>query len=748
VTAGLTIPAITADDGILDAALAYAKAGWYIGPLKAGTKHPGSILGKDWQRQTSGNPQAITAWFAGSNHGVFLHAGRSGAVIFDVDNPENVPAAIRQAVDQCSPPFQSTRPDKSRRGHYVFAMPAGRQLGNGLGKLAGGWGEIRGANGVIVVAPTVHPDGGEYRWLTTGAVPVLPGYLASRLPDAMDASEAATDADVAAFLAQHGSPSSPQPELLDVHVLAFQKAVSAGESRHGTMCGHLSGAMKEAAAGYLDAKAAADALESVFLEAVARPGSGKQGAARNGAVARDEWLGLLAWAVGQARAADAGDTRLRIGERFAKSSGSGQPPSGTHEQTELVAELFDARPELQRIRDFARARRVSPPALLGVALVRVVSKTPPNLVLPPLVGGPVSLNLFVGIVSPSGGGKDSAEEAATYAINTQQQVPTLGPGSGEGIAHLFVKRDKDGNVTPHTTSVILSASEVNTLAALKARQASTLLPELRKAWMGKELGFAYVDPAKKLPVRAHSYRLGLIVGIQPEQAAPILDDASAGTPQRFVWMPAIDPTPPAVKPAEPQQWRWHNPTGALTQSLRVLELCDTGVREIDDARVRTLRGDAAGSLDGHALLAQEKLAAALMLLSGRTGLITEEDWYLAGVVRRISNATRQDVINVQDQTKARQNRARAVAEADRAVVVESRRDQHAIQLAAQAIMRRLDSQQGQWVSHSELRRSLSSARRPYFEDAIAALIDAGQVKQRATRANHAGHQGVEYQSTR
>jgi hypothetical protein len=91
--------------------------------------------------------------------------------------------------------------------------------------------------------------------------------------------------------------------------------VSAGESRHGTICGHLSGAMKEAAAGYLDAKVAAETLESVFLEAVAQPPTGKQGSARNGAIARNEWVGLLAWAVGQARTSDPDATRARIEEK-------------------------------------------------------------------------------------------------------------------------------------------------------------------------------------------------------------------------------------------------------------------------------------------------------------------------------------------------------------------------------------------------------------------------------------------------
>jgi hypothetical protein len=58
-----------------------------------------------------------------------------------------------------------------------------------------------------------------------------------------------------------------------------------------------------------------------------------------------------------------------------------------------------------------------------------------------------------------------------------EPVPTYGPGSGEGIAHLFAAYDsKSGEVVPHTPSVILSAAGIDTLAALKVRQASTGKP--------------------------------------------------------------------------------------------------------------------------------------------------------------------------------------------------------------------------------------------------------------------------------
>src|SRR4051794_34077169 len=91
----LAIPVITGSMSTLKAALAYADHGWYVGPVKRGTKDPGTILGKDWPHKTSRDPQVIAGWFAGTDHGIFLHCGRSGAWTADVDTPENLHPALK-----------------------------------------------------------------------------------------------------------------------------------------------------------------------------------------------------------------------------------------------------------------------------------------------------------------------------------------------------------------------------------------------------------------------------------------------------------------------------------------------------------------------------------------------------------------------------------------------------------------------------------------------------------------------------
>jgi hypothetical protein len=418
-------------------------------------------------------------------------------------------------------------------------------------------------------------------------------------------------------------------------------------------------------------------------------------------------------------------------------------------------EFWNARPILTHIRNFARARRVGPWALLGCVLVRVAAAVPPNVLLPALIGGYASLNLYVGIVSVSGGGKGTAENASLDVIDLPQ-IPIVGPGSGEGIGHLFYKWDrKEQKLHRHTSAVIISAAEIDTLAALKARQASTLFPELRKAWIGEPLGFAYVNAEKRLIIPRHSYRLCLITGVQPANASPILDDHAAGTPQRFLWLLAEDPDAPDERPAEPEQWPdplW-TPSRAIDPALvspedpddpaqvvtRVMKVCDTAKAEIDGARLDQLRGNTPEALDGHALLAQLKIAAALALLDGRTAEITDKDWRLAGVVRAVSDHTRQQVIDTL-RRKARANEtARAFEEGRRDVIKGQVVRDDEIQRACQAITRKL-RREGAWVAGKIARDAIAKNLRHQFMEAVDKLVETGQIE--IENIDHNSQQGM------
>lgn len=285
----LRIPSLP--DDVLGAALAYAAAGWYVLPIDRTDKNAGSVLGNGWPAKSSRDPDVIASWFAGTDHGLALHMGRSGAVAFDVDHPDALPDELADLFRPA--PFQSTRLTEPNRGHSVFACPTGRSFRNSGRKIGTAWGDIRGRNGIIVVEPTAHSKpGGRYLWTSSGVLPILPESLAERLVEHGGTDEdAATDVEVKLWMAAH--PIGMRPGRL--RPILDRYATESSGSRHGALTGCLVWLCKEVNAGYLAAPDALRQLNSAHTAALADPGH------RNHAdPKRKDFRGVLAWAVAQA----------------------------------------------------------------------------------------------------------------------------------------------------------------------------------------------------------------------------------------------------------------------------------------------------------------------------------------------------------------------------------------------------------------------------------------------------------------
>lgn len=404
-----------------------------------------------------------------------------------------------------------------------------------------------------------------------------------------------------------------------------------------------------------------------------------------------------------------------------------------HDDVERDDEFLESRPTLARIRDYATCRRVSPLAVFGVVAAEAIARIPPQVVLPPLVGGRASLNSFIALVGASGAGKDSAEAAAHEGFPFGgRPVLTVPLGSGEGIARTFrpqgVKPDEDNPVA----SVIFSASEIDTWTALDGRTGSTLTAEMRKVYSGSTIGFANAGRDTRNVVPAHSYRACLIAGVQPLRSGPLLSAADGGLPQRFVWLPTLDPHAPAEVPDAPDPFPigtpdWNTPDGASFVGGYIEIGVPAAARaEIDAHRLAVLRGNAsANPLDGHALLTRLKVAAALMALELRTE-ITEDDWHLAGRVMAVSRRTREACQRVLADQASQQTHARAMNSADREEIVSERRSQR----ARDGILRQLRRQPTP-QRRTELRRRLKGDIRDYFDAALAELLTAGDVVESA-----------------
>lgn len=193
----------------------------------------------------------------------------------------------------------------------------------------------------------------------------------------------------------------------------------------------------------------------------------------------------------------------------------GEPPpppddepidDGEHQVDDLEAKFWTERPFLTRVHQFAQARRVSPWAVLGVTLARIITATPNQLALPPLVGSKASLNLFIGLVGPSGAGKGGAEAAAADLLPLPLRTARI--ASGEAIAHVYKERQRKEVVwRDDTHAALITVPEIDRLAGQHARQGSTILADLRSAWSGEALGQVAADATRSITLEAHQYRL-------------------------------------------------------------------------------------------------------------------------------------------------------------------------------------------------------------------------------------------------
>lgn len=396
--------------------------------------------------------------------------------------------------------------------------------------------------------------------------------------------------------------------------------------------------------------------------------------------------------------------------------------------------FWAARPELAHIRTYAQAQMSSPWAVLGGVLANVVCQAPVTIVLPNIIQDLASINLAIALVGRSGEGKGGATSTARRAVN-------IGPpafdkhtlGSGQGIAHGYGHwesgKDGDtGHVERHADSCLFIVEEVDHLGSHAAQNASTTLAELRRFLMGEKLGHLYVDRTKRVQIAEHTYRGAFLVGVQPARAGALLGDADGGTPQRFVWLPVLDPQPPDTEPDLPAPIEWRQPPSTalpppdgLYDGRRPIPVCDTAVTAIKEERRRRARGEG-DPLDGHRLLCRERVAAALGLLNGHYG-ITDDDWALSEHVMAISDATRTAVTHALDAARQAANRGKALDEAERDEIKEDRQDQRVARRIAD-ILRRNDD----WMNHNDLRKRLNIRDRPAFESAVTNLIVAGQIE--------------------
>jgi hypothetical protein len=421
--------------------------------------------------------------------------------------------------------------------------------------------------------------------------------------------------------------------------------------------------------------------------------------------------------------------------------------------TNLPETFWSSREVLTKIRQAAHSVGRSADAVFGACIARTSAMVHHNLKFD-FGLGLGSLNLYVNLIGPSGVGKSKAADEAQRLLLLPSYLDTgtngnfrdgIGLGTGEGIAEAYMgwatrdtgkvrasgpsagepKTEKVRDQVRH--NVFFYVDEGEALTRTIERAGTTIGPWLRTAWTGSALGQSNAREETTRQVARGAYSLGLVIGYQYDTAQPLLSDVGPGTPQRFLWLSAIDPTIPDSPPEQPSPFYLRlcdgmgNPvTGVITRDQAIRE-------EVWRRNLTRSRGGAeADCHDSHEILMLAKVASVLALYDGRLH-VGAEDWALSQVVWATSAAMRDDLLAY--------GRDKLADEQERRVVAHVEREERA-HLARASVPGKVE-RIGRWaavkvhevgaVPRSVLRKQAAGRDKPFFDAGVEFAASQGWV---------------------
>ena len=427
----------------------------------------------------------------------------------------------------------------------------------------------------------------------------------------------------------------------------------------------------------------------------------------------------------------------------------------------IPAAFWEARPELKHIRDAAHNRGRSADAVLGGVLARLAAKVDHRMRCDTGVGNPASLNLISAIVSKSGGGKSSAA-SIPKALIPDEDLEERPLGSGEGMAEAYMgqvaltkaKTNEDGTTEQVADgnkkvkkqvrhNLLLTKDEGMELVKVLERTGATVAEALRSAWSGETIGQSNGTVETTRIIREGSYALGIVIGFQEEAAVPLLSapQVAVGTPQRFVWFNASDPSIPLDPPADPGSltvFRWESlAIDSTIGTGRVMSMDEELKREIrlkdwlrnrdDGSKESRAAIEEMAGVNSHKPLTLIKISCLLALLAGRYH-VTRDDWDLAVMVWDTSCLIRKR-IQLTAQTEAERASKEALKKAHARSKAGEQGKQEVAKEALEGAVERLRAcfaRQSEWTA-GKLKNELRSDARGVFTEAIEALQGAGEV---------------------
>lgn len=540
-------------------------------------------------------------------------------------------------------------------------------------------------------------------------------------------------------------------------------------SRHESARDGLAAIVRLGGEGHRDVAAAVSELGGAFARAV--------GPERT---ANGEWSRLVTGAVRLAAADNPAPRQSCADDTLTPFAGPPgfdaasftQPGTATVSATDAVPgpltlpdEFWAARPSLSRIRQAAHSKVRSGDVVFYGLLCRLAAMAPHALRAETGVGTAASLNLFAAVVGPSGAGKSSGLSVSRELIKETNPIEEFPLGSGEGIAEAYMGEVeeptgdmmRDGSAKTKRVrkqvrhNVLFHSDEGNTLNKLIERAGSTVGETLRSAWSGETIGQknGRVETTRTVPAR--SYAAGLVIGYQPTTVLPLLDDAEAGTPQRFLFCWAVDASIPARSARVPWPGEMPSPFSAdvptnlpppgavvsvaVPDDLRPITFDEAITEELYD----TEHAKNTGTLPAdhplrdpfrsqHPVL-KVKVSAGLALLESRRH-VDLEDWRLAQIVidtsdavrihlqalaREAAGKARADFLSAEHETEAWRAQARQSVTAALELTAERR---VAVRLAVRV-------HESGPATLGALRRATAGRDRPVLETALDVAVSSG-----------------------
>jgi energy-coupling factor transporter ATP-binding protein EcfA2 len=490
-------------------------------------------------------------------------------------------------------------------------------------------------------------------------------------------------------------------------------------------------------------------------------------------------VGLAPFAAGGAAPSSAG------GPVPATPPAPAAPPPAAAGLT-LPEEFWAARPVLQQIRQAAHSRLVSGDVALYSTLIRLAALWPHTVRADTGAKSPASMNLFVAVVGPTGAGKSTGISVAADLVPLPPWL-RRGPddehdpfaddvplGTGEGIAEAYIgtssrtvpQVDGNGDALIYATgaragtertkvektrgqvrhNVLVHADEGEALVKMLERSGATVGESVRRAWFGATIGQQNGKAETTRIVKSGTYSLGMLIGFQPETCQGLLADGAPGTPQRFLWAWAVDPTMPRARVPRPgvlagiwgredgQRWLVAEARGRSEPDERPV----TFDPSITDELFGVLHGIGTGAvtlpqLDSHMPLTLVKVAVLLAQLDGGRRHVNLEDWMLARIVWQTSCRVRDYLVaygvTLQGKAAAARRAAyagqEAAAEAARAAVRDEAEMQRVARMAdrIEAMLREAGPD---GMPMGAMRKRFASKERPVFSDALDMAILRGR----------------------